>query len=253
MGSSLLCTEANRQELAERYLFGGMGRKEKQRFEEHLSECQACQDQLQQSRKMLNELKQAAENAGWSQKEIEQLSRLYAPRGVFTQFNWRLILAITAVLFIVFVLPFIWWANKPETKMRLMASLEPEFRPEKTLPQGLREAVQLHEKGEYEQAVNRLVQLAEKPDYQPFGPMIHRLIGLSLMLKKEPERALPYLQKSLADTSAEAEEKSLWYMANAYLMIGNKPGAVRFLEKVIAREGRYRERAVELLDRLKNL
>ena len=253
MGSTLVCSDANRQELTERYLFGGMRKKQKLAFEQHLKECEACQKQLQQSQQMLNELRQAAENAGWSPGEIDQLSRLYAPRGVFSQFNWRLVLVITLVLFAVFVLPFIWWANKPETKMRLLASLEPEYQIEGTLPEELNQAIEAHQSGNHDRAIQELMHFVDQPTYQPFWPLIHRVIGLSFMLKKEPERALPYLQKSLANASSRAEEKSLWYIANAYLMLGNRSGAMRFLQEVIEQRGQHQDRARAILDRLKKL
>lgn len=253
MGHPTMCHDDNRQQLAERYLFGGMRRREMRAYEEHVAQCAACQEQLRQGRQMLAELKTAAKNAGWSRKEIDNLSRLYARRGPFAQINWRLVLAITAVLCAVFVLPFIWWANRPETRMRLLVSLQPESVDVAQLPEPLQEPVRLHQLGRQEQVIQRLMPLSTDSRYRAFWPAIQRLIGLAYLLEKQPERAIPHLQRSLADTSASGTERAAWYLANAYLLIADRPVAERFLEAVVAKNGEFKEKAGFVLEQLQKI
>ncbi len=255
MARRIRCTDENRRNLVERYLLGGMQGREKAAFAEHLSQCEACKAELQKSQAMLDDLQQAARDAGWRKEDIERLSQLYAGQEYLTKINWRLVAIISGALFLL-VLPFIWWAHKPETQMRLWVKLEPDAHLEAATSAAadpFRPALDALQEGEYEQAVQLLQAVsAARLSVEEQGRR-ERLLGLAYLLGEAPEPAIIHLQKALALLPAAEREPCLWYLANGYLLLGDREFAGRYLRETGTLQGRHAKQARRLQVRLQKL
>ena len=254
MSKTIECRDDNRHELVERYLMGGMKRREKEAFAAHLETCQACQRQLKEGEVMLKKLQKAARKAGWSEGDIALLSRLYERQGMFSHVNWRLVLIISVTLFLL-ILPFIWWANQPETKMKLLFSLKPdEVLLQETPPTRgeLVEPFRRFEAGEFDRVIldieDRLSRLPEPELFQA-----ENLLGLSYLFEKQPEKAVIHLQKALALATPEDRDRLLWYLANAHLRLGDRERAQSYLRQVVRKGGPFKSQALYILERMKIL
>ena len=252
MAKNFVCNDDNRHELVERYVMGGMKRREKEAFAAHLEECPDCRRQLKESQAMLKKLQKAARKAGWSEGDIALLSRLYERQGFFSHVNWKLVAVISVSLFLL-VLPFIWWANQPETKMKLLFALKPkEVILQQTPPvRGeLVEAFRQFESERFRQAIELLeAKLARLSDDELF--QAEKWLGLAYLFEKQPEKAVIHLQKALALASAEEEGMMLWYIANAYLRLGQREAAETHLRKVAETHPSLKSQALYMLERLK--
>ena len=126
MKSNMQCNENDRAGLVERYVLGGMHKKERLAYEAHLQRCEACKKQLKESQKIVAKLKSAAQSAGWTENQVAQIDRLYSRGSLLQNINWRLAMKIAIILIVIVILPFLWWANSTETKLALMVTLERE-------------------------------------------------------------------------------------------------------------------------------
>lgn len=234
MKDQFQCNDENRGLLVERYALGGMSKKEKLAFETHLKTCTFCAKRLQENQKVVDKLKGAAKDAGWSEKDISEIDNLYARAGLSRGINWKLTLKIALILTVVVIIPFTWWANRPATKMALMVSLNREtalnVEDEASIP-GLQHAFELHKAAEDDAAIAELKQIAANITSETARITIERLLGLSYLFKSEPDSALPHLQSAVAESNDSDEQMSFIYIAQAHLMMANKLGAVAALNK----------------------
>ncbi|MDQ7053369.1 MAG: tetratricopeptide repeat protein [candidate division KSB1 bacterium] len=203
---------------------------------------------------MLKKLQKAARKAGWSEGDIALLSRLYERQGMFSHVNWRLVVIISGTLFLM-ILPFIWWANQPETKMKLLFSLTPdEVLLQETPPTRgeLVEPFRRFEAGEFDRVIldieDRLARLPESDLFQA-----ENLLGLAYLFEKQPEKAVIHLQKALALVVPEDEGRLLWYLANAYLRLGDRQRAENHLQQVVKKGGPFKSQALYVLQRMEIL
>ena len=250
------CDSENRALLAERYALGGMQKKEKQAFEAHLATCTLCTKQLQENQKIVNKLKDAAAEAGWSEKDVAKIDRLYARAGLARSINWWLTLKIALLLMAFVIVPFFWWANQDATKMALLVSLQREsslLAGETDLSGQLQPLFELHKNGRDEEVVAAgravLPQIAETDE----RATLERLLGLSFLFTDQPDSALPHLQKAQLTGNPYAEQKSHYYAAQAHLLMANKLGAIAALKHAEKIQSDFTEKVVSLRDQINNL
>lgn len=250
------CDDAKRAGIAERYVMGGLSRRERARYEAHLAACKQCQKQLEAARKVVKELKSAAAEAGWSQEQIDRLDRLYSPQGLLQNINWRLIALITLILGVVIVVPFIWWVSQPQTRLSLHVAFERERR---ALSESeadnavIRRALEMHERGKDREVIAYLhnnLAMVVQPESRLAA---HRLIGLSYLFLSKPDSALEHLTIAATAQDTIAAQCSEYYMAQAYLLSGNKTGAIGALRRASEVPGPLQTRALELLETLRAL
>lgn len=254
MSKVVNCAEAKRTVLAERYLLGGMARRERARYSRHLESCNACRAQVAQTAALIADLESAAENAGWDAGQVKRIKQLYRHRrGMMQNFNWRLAGGIALLLTLVIIMPFVWWANRPETKMALLVSFEREqidagsSRSDSLI---WAEIGELHQTGDDDGVRARLLELLPGLDDPELICTAHRFVGLSALFLKQADEALPHLQIASGVRNPAAEEKAYWYIANAHLMLGNKIGAKAALHKVVSLRSKRRLHASRLLEKL---
>lgn len=256
MNDQIQCNDANRATLVERYALGGMRRKEKRAFKAHLQSCPFCARQLQENRKIVDELKGAAKDAGWSAKDIAEIDHLYARAGLSRGINWKLTLKIAVILTALVIIPFVWWANKPATKMALLVSLsrETEFLAGDNVSNAdLQHAHALHLDGRDREAIAALQPLLQHLKAPTAKAKAERLLGLSYLFIEKPDSALLYLQKSLAESDGQSEQLCFYYIAQAHMMMGNKLGALAALKNGERSHPAMTEKMRQLHDRIQAL
>lgn len=257
MKDNTLCNDKNRTGLVEKYLLGGMSEKTRQSFEAHLKHCDKCLGQLNASRKIIADIRRAARKAGWDPDQLDELSTLYARKRLLRHMNWRLISLIALGLCLVVVLPFFWWANKPETRMALLVSLERERTLDPTITgeqMQLSRALSLHMAGKDERCAGVIADLVKLADLDAAVRVnAERLYGLSLMFQKKPQHAVPHLQRAAATTDPDLEQRAHWYLANAFLLLGDAESARTFLNKTLASSGPFQNEAADALQNLEKI
>lgn len=256
MSYQIDCDETNRASLVERYLLGGMRKKERLEFEEHLEACHDCLQQLRESRNIVTKLKNAAEEAGWTENQVAQLDRLYSRGSLFQNINWRLAAKIAIVFLGVVIVPFLWWANKAETKMATLVNLERETRlltGETDYTDNLKKILLLHKEGDDKNVIEVLNSNFSKFDEATEIATAERLLGLSFLLTEKPDTALNHLQRALLTQLPEAEQLTFLYIAKAHLLMGNKLGALSALKKAAGLHIRFDKEALQLIEKLEHL
>ena len=122
--------------------------------------------------------------------------------------------------------------------------------PDSLLNAGFRLAVS----GEAGQAVGVFEELATRFEGTPVVAKAHLNIGIIRYNGGQHQEAAEAFRQAL---SSEIEnpvlrEKALWFLGNAYLHTGNRPGARSALEKAVALDGIYRAEAEALLESLED-
>ncbi|MFQ5627904.1 MAG: anti-sigma factor family protein [bacterium] len=256
MKSKMQCDENIRANLVERYVLGGMRKKEKLAFEAHLESCEACSKQLQESQKIVNRLKHAAQSAGWTEGQVAQIDRLYLRGSLLQNINWRLAMKIAIILIAVVIIPFLWWANKIETKLALMVFFEREtaLLVNETDQTGyLQSALTLHQQGKDREVIANLTTSFSQFELPAEKATAERFLGLSYLFIDAPDSALIHLHNAQIDCGPDAEQLSFLYIANAHLLMGNKLGAMSALKNAAKIHSRFRDKALELKERLDKL
>lgn len=256
MKKTFSCDDENRKKLAEAYLFGGMSKNRRQAFEEHYKTCDLCYEALLEAQKLLAEMRDAARKAGWNKRELEQLSRLYSKQSFFRDINWRLTLFIAGVLFVAVFVPLLWWTHKTPVTMASFVHLQRESAIDPTLseePEILNRALELHVQGRDREVIDILedgMQAMPRGDARRYAAGLQ---GLSWLFLKEPVKAIPLLNRASAAKSGWLYERTVWYLANAYLLLENKKMAILYLNKVILMHGAHEKHAASILERLEAL
>jgi tetratricopeptide (TPR) repeat protein len=256
MSRQIDCNETNRASLVERYLLGGMRKKERRAFEQHLEACHDCSQQLRESRKIVTTLKNAAEKAGWTENQVAQLDRLYSRGSLLQNINWRLAAKIAVVVLGVFIVPFLWWANKAETKMALLVNLQRETRlltGETDHTGNLQKILALHKEGKDEMVIAALDSSLSTLDETIEKATAERLLGLSYLFNEQPDSALNHLQHALRTQAPDAEQLSYLYIAKAHLLMGNRLGAISALKKAAGLRAIFTAEAAQLIEKLEQL
>ena len=256
MKKTISCNDENRKQLVEAYLFGGMGKKQRQAFEEHYKTCDACYDALLEGQKLLADMQKAARKAGWSKEQLEQLSQLYSKRGFFRDINWRLTLLIAVVLFVAVFAPLLWWAHKSTPRLADFVHLQRETVIDPQLsevPEVLRQALAWHAQARDEKVVTLLENSQQALPSLEARRYAASLQGLSLLFLKEPAKAIPFLNEASATKSPWLHERAVWYLANAYLLQENRKMATVYLKEVVLKHGDHAREAEQILKRLEAL
>ncbi len=140
--------------------------------------------------------------------------------------------------------------------MKILVDLQPETQLDVGVadPSGkLQQALNLHIRGKYTEAINRLSAIASASSGDAMRANAERLIGLSYLLKKRPEKALAHLQRARVHAGPVPESKALWYISNAHLLLGNREMAVKYLEQTILAHQAERDKAQQLLSKLRKI
>jgi len=84
----------------------------------------------------------------------------------------------------------------------------------------------------------------------PDNSTVHFYAGISHLALNDLERARSSLQKTIADENSQLTEPAEWYSGLLYLKENDLEKARAILNNIISMDGMYKERAMELLNRL---
>lgn len=110
------------------------------------------------------------------------------------------------------------------------------------------QAFTYYEKGEYSEAAGAIGNLvAENPD----KPDLKFYQAISLLATGDTEKSIRLLEECAGASQDNLDMRSPWYLALAYLTAGDKDKAQHWLQKTIALDDLHREKAKELLDKIR--
>lgn len=89
--------------------------------------------------------------------------------------------------------------------------------------------VNQYKAGEFGAVIQKLKTMSTEKRTTPYK---NYFLGLSLLSNKQPEKAIPYLNKAFLTSTGVLAQKSEWFLALAYLKMGDKSEATRRLNLV---------------------
>ncbi len=258
------------------YEMGQLGDEERDRFEEHLMECDFCRHELEEMlptistmRRHKAEIAQGLHVEGISLESLRErllaLSRpdriqKTSPKNVWEKilqglkaFSKPRILApavvVVTALLLFAILPLFHHPDNPYLTYLSFEKLP--YRPQKLRGEMVTEAEHLFHEGmndylveDYKDAIANLKNAVEKA---PDNGSWWLYLGICYYLDRQAERAIEALTKADGLTQYSLNAKSRWYLAQAYLLQGDADRAVPLLEGIRDQRRTYATQADSLL------
>ncbi len=259
------CTDFNLGKMIGRYEYDLLSPAEKQLFEAHLLACDACFSDLYSTSQLVENVRRHA-------KEIQsvlnttksQNTRFLAPviklwqslaasgEKILAPIPVGIRVAAGSIVVTVALLLFILPSRKNYNDL---VHLAPAAYKEFTLrnqvaaeQQLFSEAMTFYQKKDYTAAIPKLRQVHEE---YPKLLAASFYLGVCLLLENQPRAAIPYLQTVAQRGDAYYQEASNWYLANAFLLLGEVQQSRARLELVLQQTGSHYDQAEKLLSALK--
>jgi hypothetical protein len=262
----------NRDGLIESYLLGRLGEKERDGFEQHYFECEACFERLQMLRALRHELDRGREALG---VPAPVRRRDQGPR------SWAWTTSLAAALAAAVGISVIWSMARPtpptgESKVPTRVEPQPpvppaqatpelaalgRFEPPEFAPPRLR-GVSSEATRRFHAAMSRysggdfagaLAELESASRMAPEAPGPRFFLGICLLLESRIEEGTERLRETVALGDTPYLEEARFYLAKGLLLGGDQAAAEAELEETIALEGDLEDEARELLDRLRTI
>jgi tetratricopeptide (TPR) repeat protein len=239
------CTDIEKnQDRIEQYVTGSLRGADRDRFEEHLLTCEACQEQLEE----LALLRTSLADERWAVAEESRGRRL--------EWHWSWAAAAAALLLglglMLWLAP---WAGSPSNEALVAASMveAPPFEPKNlrsvTGDAEIRfqEAMQQYLEGSYGRAIPGLEAAVE---LDPSLDKARFYLGTCYLLEDEPKKAIDNLSRIAELESSPYREWAHFYRAKAHLRLGDLDSALSDLSEVISVGGDLRTQAEEVLEQI---
>jgi tetratricopeptide (TPR) repeat protein len=259
----MICEDATRAEIVEKYLLDQLSDDARESFEQHYFGCARCFGLLQTYREVQTEL---------AATRTEAL--VEAPKRAWV-WQWAWAPAMAVVLVAIIVAP--WLRPPPDSpgSARPATSASPapgpstpptssleelaRFEPPRYSPGRLRgaadeatarfhDAMKNYARGDYRAAVPGLV-AASRLD--PEASHIHFYLGVSRLLTGQPALAVESLRRTIALGDPAQRENAHFYLAKAYLQTGNIDGAMKELTNTLELRGEQAAASERLLQQLR--
>jgi len=107
-------------------------------------------------------------------------------------------------------------------------------------------AMQQYSIGSYEQALATFLTINNSKNQDE----ISLYVGNCYLSMRQPQMSVGYLQIAVNSTNKQIKLQGEWYIALAYIGLGNKPQAVKQLKTIATSESPYRGKAKVLLQKL---
>ncbi len=248
--------------ILERYLERSLNQEEAREVEKRLAEEPDFRELYQNEKLLVDGIRY-----GHLKTQLEELKNLEASlpsiaqperTGRVIQFKtyWRSVAAAASVMLL--IASFLLW-NRPADPVELYAEY---YTPYPNIFKGITRGTQegnlqsetyaYYEKGDYAKAVegfNKI--LKDKESLEPRDrPGILLLLGNSnLMLGKTEDARNNFI--TLSKDSDELDEQAQWFLSLCYLKMGNKDSAKVLFEEIAGGNSSYKEKARELLKKMK--
>lgn len=230
----------------QQYVSKQMARDEEYELEQHLLECNLCRDAVEGAGMMTPEA--ADRHAGaLRQRLFEKAPR----RRRFIWPAWTYGLAAAAVILIVWGVNSTYMPNPDEqlfaSEFRPFSSVIPQVRGE-TPSSAILSALRSYEMENYDAAIHEFETiLAREPDH----PLAHFYLGNALLAVGRANEAIGHLQSAASGTTDDRlAEPAQWYLALAYVKIGNRTAAQPILKSLAIAQGLYASKADAILKRM---
>ena len=232
------CSDIENQDSIEKYLTGALSEAERERLEEHLLTCEACQDELEE----MALLRTSLGDERWAVGE--------EPRASWLQWPWAWAAAAAAALALGLGLVF-WlapWVGPPPDQALIAASMveAPPYEP-RTLRSvtgdaeiRFHEAMQQYLEGSYARAIPGLEAAVE---LDPSLDKARFYLGACYLLEDEPKKAIDSLSRVAELEGSPYREWAHFYRAKAHLRVGDLDSALSDLSEVISVGGELQPRA----------
>jgi hypothetical protein len=146
--------------------------------------------------------------------------------------------------------------DHPQGRYRPLADLSPAPYFPTTLRGGgesedrFSRAMEDYRKGEYGEASRTLARFIEEVGYDEKAGLY---LGVSTLLSGQVSDAIPHLARASLSTNTQIRQKSLWYLAQAFLLTEDPIAAQHALEEVVREGGDLSEKARAQLAKLEAL
>lgn len=262
----MTCTNPEMGKLIGRYEFDLLSAEEKNRFELHIMECEACFEDLYSLTPAVKAMRENAElyleklaakepfytklKRSWDEG-VEALSAVFRIRPRLIRVAVPVV--ATAILAIVVMTTFM---GQPGDYGRL-AIIEKDFYKPIAIRAGVdyedyeilfHEGMGAYAEGDYSQAIKKL---SESVRLNPNYAKGQFYLGLTYLLKDKIDEAIQHLEKAVtAAVDDTLLEKAHWYLGNAYLKKENGSRALEEFRKVVEFDGRFRPDAEEMMEKI---
>lgn len=249
------CARVTRGNIVEQYVVGRLTEADRDAFEQHYFECARCLEELRQYQRLQEELQQTSAS--------EERVPIGGPL--------RSGLAAAAVVLVGLALWWMWPSTAPpappasvslptpapvDTLAQLAVVTPPPYEPVtlRSTPDAatrrFRDAMTRYREGDHAGAIPGL---AEAVQLDPDRAQAQFYLGACYLLTQQPARAIPAFEAAIARGDSAYAEEAHFYLAKAFLAMGNAVASRAALEAVLAIQGPRAAEARALLDRLKAL
>jgi tetratricopeptide (TPR) repeat protein len=234
---------------------------DQERFEQHLMECEFCRSELEKHRGLTPSIARHREELISYLHELEASERAEktsaddSPRSGFTwrkSYLWAPVLAAAAVLL------FFLWPNGGGVSGKYLGllsfeKLEYQKFDARDLSSGEVKAqfdfaMDAYLRGDYASCAQGLVKVLKQ---EPTHERAHVYLGVCYYLLKEPRRAVAELEAAFALPNPRFLSEIRWYLAQSYLLTGEKGKALPLLMELSSTDRRYAVEAATLLANLR--
>lgn len=259
------CTDPEIGKLISLYEFEQLSEGDRRKFDAHLLSCDYCFQNLYSLSPIVTRMREhpnkflsvlAQQPSVWAtmklkivaqfKKVIQEIARMPLPMRIAIPSA-----ALATLLFILLI--------QPQPRLADLAQIEPLPYHPLRIKQGttvdeadrlFNEGMQYYSSHDYSRAINKLM---EAVSHQPQNPNFHFYLALSYLLTDQTDAAIPHLQRTIELRESSNSEIVYWYLANAWLLKGNKTEALQALEDVVAFDGEYAWRAKEIISDIEKL
>ncbi len=116
--------------------------------------------------------------------------------------------------------------------------------------QAISKALGVYEVQDYPKAIGLFNTLLAK---EPTNDTLLFFAGLSQLFAENPRPAVEHLLSVIEQAGSSYDSLARWYIALAYLQMGNDEEARRYLRQVVAKTGFYKNKAMAILQELESL
>jgi tetratricopeptide (TPR) repeat protein len=274
MTTDSVCTDPDQGRHLAAYELGLLESDERLGFERHLGVCPACLEHLYEMATHSTAMRSEPGTVASRLREVTSVVATPGPVGSVAPTHrarrwaevirglvrWRVLAPATAALALALLVLVQMRGLGPDDVARL-ARLEPvpyvSIDVRGGTPSGrmrlFEEGMSSYAAGRYDSAARLLTQAlasaAEDPAWEE-RDQARFFLGLSVLLDGNPDSARVHLEAAKGSATPVIADRSLWYLAQAHLLLNDASGALRYLDALATSSPGYAERATRLREEI---